>query len=763
MAKQEKNKNKSGKFLAALLGFLFGIITCLGGLFGAGYYIAKKKTPKDLFSFTPWDYSSYLTEEYATKTVWNMIGDTVSVLRGFKGGKGTLAELAAISPMVSKKVDAFAKSVKETYGVDLNKDGALMTVPLNGLNAHIYSSIENTPASDLFSKFGEGNKVLTALCYGVEGEDYILVDGKPQPLGDKKPMLVKDFAGADLKTRLDSLPLDTVMSVKTNDKTACALAYGESNHYTVEKDGIVMNQRKYTLVSTTESKTFYDEEGKLVECTALEISENVYKLTFADESVQYLSKNAYVPPQAEEEIQPQAQTDSPFFYVYSNESCNAPVRYKKTTIGDLEADSAAVINRIALKDVLNVTPDSHSMLIALACGEVGTDFDYVYDQTTGNKIDFAMKNPARTIGDLRNNSKGLIDDIYLTSLISPQPQNKVIMYLLYGRKGVHYGDDLDGDGNPDMLQKQVAVYENNVYNEYGEVIANAKANGLTYTQFNADGETELASYKLAQADKTIKITIPPVNEGEKATKLTVPAYYVFNTDDTKVYYTRTQMRDMTGDSKILASLTDRLHLTDVMDVEDNKILKHLTNVTIAELPEEINNLSVGQVFDEDMHFFDKETGKYYTDASKTTEVDASQKYLALKPTWKYLIRANTADSQRYSATDLALAREGKLNGVYYYEDAFGHERYYDYRYKVTTDMNTMVKNIEHNMQYTPLTEMNADGIIEGDHSNLILKPISPSIKDASDLFDGYNYLGDLTINQMLDYVNLYIDLKESNS
>ena len=78
-------------------------------------------------------------------------------------------------------------------------------------------------------------------------------------------------------------------------------------------------------------------------------------------------------------------------------------------------------------------------------------------------------------------------------------------------------------------------------------------------------------------------------------------------------------------------------------------------------------------------------------------------------------------------------------------------------------MNTMVKNIEHNMQYTPLKEMNNDGIIEGAHDSLINKPISPDVKDATNIFDGYTSLGDLTIDQLLDYVNLYIEIKDPPS
>ncbi len=724
----EETKKKGGflgKFIALLLGFILGIIAGLGGLVGAGYYIAKKKTPKDLFALAKVDYSSYLTEEYATKTVWDMLGATWNAVKGL-GGNGTLGELAAISPLVEDKISAFADSAKDAYGVELNENGALMNVPFSKLNEHIRDCIKNTPASEMFAKFGSGNKVLTALCYGVENEDYIVVDGVIQPIGDHTPMTVGDFAGEGLAERLKVLPLDSIMDVKTTDKTTCALAYGEEHHYTADKDGkVTMNQRKYTLVETTEAKIFFDEDGNQVECTALQNGEG-YKLTFADESVQYLSTTAYTAPEAEN-TKPQSVEESAFYYVYSDEECTAPVRYKKTTIGDLQDDSAAVINKIALKDALSVTPQSHSMLIALACGEEKINFDYVYDQNTGEKIDIQMKTSPRTIGDLRTNSKGLIDDIYLTSVITPKTDNKIIMYLLYGRQGVHY--ELDDNGQPYPLKKQVAVHENKVYNEYGELMANATADGLTYIQYADDNVTELARYKLtAIADKTITVTVPPATEGGESTKADALAYYVFNTDDTEVKYTRTQMRDMTGDSNQLSRLTERMHLTDVVDVSDNKILKHLTNVTIAELPTEVNNLTIEQVFYEDMHYTDEQGN--FTKADGTPLADGEAP--VLRPTWKYLLRSKDTGE-------------------------------YVYTYKVTSDMNKMIDNIEHNMQHTSLNEMNTDGLIKT-HESLRTTAIKESViatnTELKEIFNNNENptLGLLTIDQLLTYLELYMQV-----
>ena len=548
-----------------------------------------------------------------------------------------------------------------------------------------------------------------------------------QPIGGRTPMTVGDFAGEGLAERLKVLPLDSIMDIKTTDKTTCALAYGEEHHYTITDGKVTMNQRKYTLVETTEAKTFFDEDGNAVECTALQDGD-IYKLTFTDESVQYLSKTAYVAPQAEN-TKPQSLEENAFYYVYSDEACTAPVRYKKTTIGDLQDDSAAVINKIALKDALSVTPKSHSILIALACGEEKIDFDYVYDQTTGEKIDIQMKTSPRTIGDLRTNSKGLIDDIYLTSVITPKTDNKIIMYLLYGREGVHY--ELK-DGQPKPLQKQVAVLENKVYNEYGELIANAAVDGLNYIQYADDNTTELARYKLsAIAGKTITVTVPPATEGEESTKADADAYYVFNTDDTKVEYTRTQMRDMTGESNQLSRLTERMHLTDVVDVSNNKILKHLTDVTISELPTEVNNLTIEQVFYEDMHYTDEQGN--FTKADGTPLADGEAP--VLRPTWKYLLRSKDTGE-------------------------------YVYTYKVTSDMNQMIDNIQYNMQNTPLKDMNTDGIIDNGHNDLINNTyVSSKVINESDAFDAYKgmSLGSFTINQLLDYLHLYIALTDPSA
>ena len=64
-----------GKFLAVFLGFLFGIICTLGGLAGLGYVLYAKIKIAEGFKVvnkitgSDIDYSEYITEEYAQKTI----------------------------------------------------------------------------------------------------------------------------------------------------------------------------------------------------------------------------------------------------------------------------------------------------------------------------------------------------------------------------------------------------------------------------------------------------------------------------------------------------------------------------------------------------------------------------------------------------------------------------------------------------------------------------------------------------------------------
>ena len=782
-----------GKVVSLLLGVVIGAVGALGGTAGLGYYLATKKTIDEVLDYANVNeslYNEYISSEYTSKTLLDAILTTANVLIGFKDGTGTLGDLAAISPLIETKVLEFIESGKDAYGINFEYDEEhqIMNTPINEINQYIHDCILNTTVGDLFLKFGDGNDILDALCYGIEGEDYIVDEnGEVQMLNGKTKMLVGDFAGGGFTERINALPLDALMDVDLNDSTVCSVAYGAEHHYTIieNTDGtksVSMNQAFYTLdTSDQDNIEVCDDNGDPVEYTEIvEVNENAYVLLFAETSNESVAATADETASAETNVEKLLlrntdmngnQGEDGVYFVYEVSETNgeygigSPVRFEKTTLGDLQGDMMGTINNVTLQDALNVTYASHPILISLAYGEEGTDFKYVYNEQ-GEKTGInVLTTPLRTVGDFRNGSQDFIDEIALTSVISPNTEDKLIMYLLYGKEGVHYAVQDDGSVSP--LKKQVAVYENrNVYNEYGELIEYAIVTANGYEQRDRDGNV-LATYRLVSTGETLEILL--TEDDEQAAK--VALYYVSDENGTAIMYESTKMKDLSGDSPVLGNMTSRLTLGDVLDVGDNKILSHLAEVSIDELPKAVDALTVGDVFDEDMHYknikgakgitildendegrTDVQPGEKYTDKNGNTVpvgayvtkdgvlVADGNKSDALRSTWKYLIRTKKDDG---SVT-------------------------YHYDYRITADMTSMIENIEYNMQHTSLNEMNEDGVISTskDLRNTkidrkvieAMRPVGHEYTAAFDnILDAKNpTLGLLTVDQVIVYLEFYM-------
>lgn len=785
-----------GKVVSLLLGVVIGAVGALGGTAGLGYYLATKKTIDEVLDYANVNeslYNEYISSEYTSKTLLDAILTTANVLIGFKDGTGTLGDLAAISPLIETKVLEFLESGKDAYGINFEYDEEhqIMNTPINEINQYIHDCILNTTVGDLFLKFGDGNDILDALCYGIEGEDYIVDEnGEVQMLNGKTKMLVGDFAGGGFTERINALPLDALMDVDLNDSTVCSVAYGAEHHYTIieNTDGtksVSMNQAFYTLdTSDQDNIEVCDDNGDPVEYTKIvEVNENAYVLLFAETSNESVAATADETASAETNVEKLLlrntdmngnQGEDGVYFVYEVSETNgeygigSPVRFQKTTLGDLQGDMMGTINNVTLQDALNVTYASHPLLISLAYGEEGTDFEYVYNEQ-GEKTGInVLTTPLRTVGDFRNGSQDFIDEIALTSVISQNTEDKLIMYLLYGKKGVHY--EVKDDGSVSPLKKQVAVYENrNVYNEYGELIEYAIGTVNGYEQQDEDGNV-LATYRLVSTGETLEILLN--EDDEQATK--VDLYYVYDENGTAIMYESTKMKDLSGDSSVLGNMTSRLTLGDVLDVGDNKILSHLTEVSIDELPKAVDTLTVGDVFDEDMHYKNIEGAKGITilneNGEERTDVQPGVEYIdkngntvpvgayvtkdgvlvavenksdALRSTWKYLIRTKSDN-----------------NGSVTY--------HYNYNYRITADMTSMIENIEYNMQHTSLNEMNEDGVIstskdlrntEIDHNVIeAMRLVGHEYTAAFDNILGAENptLGLLTVDQVVIYLEFYM-------
>lgn len=137
-----------GKFLAVLLGFLFGIIATIGSIAAIGYALFAKIKIKDGISSvnkitgSDIDYKEYITDEYAEKTISALLSDLSSLVSEFQGGKGSLSSLNKISPQVETQVTKIADTLQSDYNIPL----AVNSVPIR-TRREISSTTRTTSSS----------------------------------------------------------------------------------------------------------------------------------------------------------------------------------------------------------------------------------------------------------------------------------------------------------------------------------------------------------------------------------------------------------------------------------------------------------------------------------------------------------------------------------------------------------------------------------------------------------------------------------------
>ena len=586
-----------GKFIAVLLGLIIGILAGAGGIAGVGYIlIAKTKLKTNMNTINGFldpdiDYTDFISEEYGEETLVKLIGDTVSKIQSVAKGTGSLNTLNAISPLIGKMVvgedgkSGLVKLLQDYYiAVEPDKIMDLIIVKPNGaendptkyLLDYVKEKANDVPVADFLIKLGYPlNDTLLSIACGVEHQQWEKnADGTITMLNGHKQLTLKEFLGEDLTDAIYRLPLDSIMPISLSDQVMKMLVYGDEFCYHTEtKDGetvVVMNQVYYTY--DTVNDKLYTARGEEVNpdtISNVNFASGTCTVQVDAETVHYL--------QAENLT---GEIITLYAFSTAERTEDACVYYPKTTINDLQSGAVSLVEDMYLKDVLDIDISSDKMLISLAYGVENEDYKIV-EENGVRKIE-SIK-PPRTVGDLRDYGEDLIHEIYLRDVIDAEPDDKITMYILYGKKDLHYSV---GNGNAiTMLQKQVAVVGNQVYNEYGDVLIGNLTNNTftendkTYTLSTATGET------LTTVDNT-----------------TATLYYVVDENGKEVNFPYITLGDLKGNSPILENLTTRLTIADVLAdnaFENKTLLSKLKDTTIKDLPSKMETMTVGDIYGDD--------------------------------------------------------------------------------------------------------------------------------------------------------------------
>ena len=684
--KQKKKYKKKGGFLGKLLclilGFLLGAASVIGSVVGAAYYVltspiddtvekAENLTGVELYAslFGSENEPGILNPKYADKKVGDLLKDVGDAVGSLGNENATLAALNEISPKVSELVDGVVTAIGK-YGITLDTQ-TLLNTPLqgeNGLTQYITDSVKATPVGDLFQAFSGGtmSPLFCAICYGEEGKDYSMDDaGNVTMLNGAQKTTISDLTSEDLSKIFDRIPVSAVINIDPNDTVMCAIAYGSTNRFTTDENGkVIMTQVTYTVTEADGEKVFLDDKDEAVEC-AYETLGDIYRLTLADGEVQYVKGGK----------------------AYTDEACVDPVLYEKIKIGDLQKDSMAIIDNVLLKDALNVNTTSHSILISLAYGN-----DYTIN---GNTI---VSDNERTIGQLRAKGTDLINEIRLDDIMDPDPDNKLVMHLLYGKEGVHY---VDANGNGTIENTETTVTYYYAVND-PTVVLDQNRNPI-----NATVDTE---------NMTLRVDSRTATYTNKGT----PTFGGVAYKQIDARFNPTSLGDLAGSDNLISNLTETITVKEIFDEEtinSNKFLPFVQDETINTLPNAIMNLTVTEVY-----------------ADEVFEADG----VTLKASWKYLL--TNADGE------------------------------VDTSIKVT-DMDKMIDNMKNNVHLSTLNELSANGMVQFSGTTLN-SPIRTEVsigglqtiyvyvtdsngvtKKASEAFAGKTTMGELTVEEILQYVD----------
>lgn len=351
---------------------------------------------------------------------------------------------------------------------------------------------------------------------------------------------------------------------------------------------------------------------------------------------------------------------------------------------------------------------------SMCYGQEGVDFTLNPD---GSVTMIGDAQP-RKIKDLEHVGSDLIYDLYLSDVMDLDYNDRMMMYLAYGREGVHYTYNHETK-TATMLQERIAIDEaGNIYNEYSELVGGT-IDGTTYT-------TELGkSYILVDAPGLPLLK----TEGGMATQ-----YYLNNMDGTPYMYPRMTVGDLTRNEDLVDKMTSRLTVIEMLgedQVVNDQFLKHLGNETVATLPEKLKELTIQQVMPSDVFVTDLE-GNFL---DKNGNITTDENEYVVERTWWYLLHDEATCKAEHTDCDKNCIGQYKLSA-----------------------MELLVANMSTNMQNATLNQLAADEMMEMEPETLNTN-VTTSILGTpilgTEAYAGKK-LGELTATEMLNYTSIIV-------
>lgn len=722
MTYYEEGRKKGGfwgKFLAVVLGFLFGIIVTIGSIAAVGYYLVARMTIRQGIEFVgnltgkDVDYTDYITDEYANETVMGLVGELQKLSESLSDKTITLADLNAISPLVEKQVTDLSARLAADFRIPLAVNSAY-----HGEDGSVLDEEGNViidASGNVVKKDENGRADFT----GKDGE--MLVGLMDLPFGEISTFLVDSLAPVQVGAVLSAPEVGMLTPNSENYDLLMLVCYGDKGNYKTNQAGdIVLDENgNAEMLGGAKATTFGNllgfggsggMEAIIQNMSVAGLMEATGSLDDSDELVRallYGVEGVHYAVGTEGEIEMLRVGIAVYGGAAYDRGGNLlPGAVEETEGGYLYTDGDTVY-RLERQSEESIEIETEEGPLSLPL--------LIAEDETGEEVFYKP----HTIGDLSGEN----------SLISGITKDLTIGQFM-------------GDGEQSSLSAAISAWKIDDLNDQDKIMSLKIADVIGVDE---------NSPAVLQAMRDRDWTLADLNDKDTFNQLALGEVIEIDESnpDTPALLVSLQNTSI-GE---LSDAVNRLTLVELLgedQVEKNSILRNLADSTAKTLADDISALSIAQVFED-----------------KVYKTDGDGNYLDENGNVLYY---NDTDGNWYTSPDFAAdtRSERVLTGTWQYL-LTGDKAAEEYTLE---DIGDLTANMTKNVQSAALNDLYADGVIQtqdgsGDLTFLTEKILYEATVSVGGIrytvlsidpakFSDKQTIGELTIQELIDYVRAVI-------
>lgn len=237
-----RNKYKSNNFFwrvfAICLAFFFGLAGAIGGLVGFGVTASVH----DVLGFAGIDTEHILHEEYARQSILDLVRDITS------NSFDSLGSVSKYTPALDSYLETFRDAFAD-LGAHIDID-EIKATKFADLGTYFKNDVlHSVVLGETLGLTPDSNELFLGLCYGEQGVDYTVQDGKIVMKAGKKALTIGDLLPPnDVQDTIRKITIEQALGVTASSNAAMRfLAYGtEGTEYKIVDGKVVMLENELT-------------------------------------------------------------------------------------------------------------------------------------------------------------------------------------------------------------------------------------------------------------------------------------------------------------------------------------------------------------------------------------------------------------------------------------------------------------------------------------------------------------------------------------